>query len=128
MSTCTESCGATFGTTTHYEALNSRRSISPSKSFRTLPTAVVTGLIDSPAAGRHPQLVGSTVRLEDGRRSQDDIGRRLAYLYTADGLSIDVRMISEWLAEAWARDGQHRDTPVGLQQPVRGSRTGCLCG
>ena len=59
------------------------------------------------------------MRLENGPRLQDDFGRRLAYAYTADGLSIDALMIGEGLAEAWTRDGQHRDTLVALEESAR---------
>ncbi len=80
------------------------------------------------AAPCHRQLASSTVRLEDGPRLQGDFGRRLAYLYTADGLSIDVLMIGEGLAEAWTLDGQHRDTLVALGESARQNGAGCLCG
>ena len=68
------------------------------------------------------------MRLEHGPRLQDDLGRRLAYLYTADGLSIDVLMIGEGLAEAWTRDGQHRDTLVALEESARQNGAECLWG
>ena len=80
------------------------------------------------ATDRLRQLAGSTVRLEDGPRLRDDFGRRLAYLYTVDGNSIDVLMIGEGLAEAWTRDGQHRDTLVGLEESARQNGAGCLWG
>ena len=35
-------------------------------------------------------------------------------------------MIREGLAEAWTRDGQHRDVLVGLEESVRQNRAGCL--
>ena len=80
------------------------------------------------AIDRLRQLAGTTVRLEDGPRLTDNFGRRLAYLYTADGLSIDALLIGEGLAEAWTRDGQHRDTLVGLESSARQNGVGCLWG
>ncbi len=68
------------------------------------------------------------MRLEDGPRLQDDVGGRLAYLYAADGLSIDVLMIGEGLAEAWTRDGKHRDTLVALEESARENGAGFLWG
>ena len=68
------------------------------------------------------------MRAQTGPRLQDDFGRRLAYLYTADGNSIDVRMIGEGLAEAWTRDRQHRDTLIWLEASARQNRAGCLWG
>ena len=82
----------------------------------------------SEATDRLRQLAGDTVRLEDGPRLTDDFGRRLAYLYTANGFSIDVLLIGEGLAEAWTRDGQHRDVLVGLEDSARANGAGCLWG
>jgi hypothetical protein len=80
------------------------------------------------ATDRLRQLAGSTVRLENGPRATDSFGRRLAYAYRIDGFSIDVILIGDGLAEAWTRDGQHRDTLVGLEQSARENRVGCLWG
>jgi len=80
------------------------------------------------ATDRLRQLAGSTVRLEDGPRGTDSFGRRLAYAYTIEGFSIDVILIGDGLAEAWTRDGQHRDTLVGLDQSARENGAGCLWG
>ena len=49
----------------------------------------------------------------------DRFGRILAYVYTADGISIDAALIREGLATAWTRDGQHRDYLVGLEREAR---------
>jgi endonuclease YncB( thermonuclease family) len=78
------------------------------------------------ATDRLRQLVGTIVRLENGPRVTDSFGRRLAYAYTDIGHSIDVILIGDGLAEAWTRDGQHRDTLVGLEQSARSNRAGCL--
>ena len=80
----------------------------------------------SEATDRLRQLAGGTVRLENGPRLTDTYGRRLAYAYTSEGLSIDVLLIGEWLAKAWARDGQHRDMLVNLEQSARDNGAGCL--
>jgi micrococcal nuclease len=80
------------------------------------------------ATDRLRQLAGATVRLEDGPRATDSFGRRLAYAFTIDGFSIDVILIGEGLAEAWTRDGQHRDTLIALEQSARENRAGCLWG
>ena len=82
----------------------------------------------SEATDRLSQLAGATVRLENGPRATDSFGRRLAYAYTLEGFSIDVILIGDGLAEAWRRDGQHRDTLVGLEQSARENRAGCLWG
>ena len=42
-----------------------------------------------------------------------------------DGDSIDETLVSEGLAKAWTRDGQHRDLLVGMAQ-ARQSGVGCL--
>jgi hypothetical protein len=68
------------------------------------------------------------VRLQNGPRETDSFGRRLAYAFTTEGFSIDMILIGDGLAEAWARDGQHRDTLVGLEQSARSNRAGCLWG
>jgi endonuclease YncB( thermonuclease family) len=76
------------------------------------------------ATDRLRQLAGSTVRLENGPRATDSFGRRLAYAYTLEGFSIDVILIGDGLAEAWTRDGQHRDTLVGLERSARENQGG----
>ena len=80
------------------------------------------------ATNRLRQLAGATVRLESGPRATDSFGRRLAYAYTDIGHSIDVILIGDGLAEAWTRDGQHRDTLVALEQSARENGAGCLWG
>ena len=70
------------------------------------------------ATARLWELAGGGVRVELGPRSQDRYGRLLYYVYTQDGASIDEILVSEGLAKAWQRDGQHRDLLVGLEQGV----------
>ena len=72
------------------------------------------------------ELAGGTVRLEDGPREADQFGRRLAYAYTKDGLSIDEILVREGLAIAWTEDGQYRDFLVGLEKGTRMMDDGCL--
>lgn len=64
----------------------------------------------SEATDRLQELAGYSVRLEDGPRLKDQFDRILAYVYTADGISIDETLIRERLATAWTRDGQPQDT------------------
>jgi endonuclease YncB( thermonuclease family) len=71
-------------------------------------------------------LVGTQVRLEDGPRIKDNYGRRLAYVYDSSGNSIDVQLIAGGFAEAWVRDGQHRDVLVGLEESANTNNAGCL--
>ncbi len=68
------------------------------------------------ATDRLRVLAGVEVRVELGPRSQDRYGRLLYYVYTQDGDSIDEKLVSEGLAKAWTRDGQHRDLLVGLER------------
>lgn len=53
------------------------------------------------------ELTAGGVRLESGKRSRDPHGRKLAYAYTADGVSIDASLIGGGMAEAYTGDGQH---------------------
>ncbi len=71
-------------------------------------------------------LIGSTVRLELGPRTMDSSGRLLYYAYTAAGNSVAEILVSEGLAEAWTRDGQHRDYLMELERSARLSGAGCL--
>lgn len=78
------------------------------------------------ATDRLRALAGDTVRLEDGPRLIGPFGRRLAYVYTEDGASIDEALIRDGLATAWTRDGQHRGYLVGLEREAQMRGTGCL--
>ena len=73
-------------------------------------------------------IIGSQVRLQDGPRSKDNFDRRLAYVFDSSGNSINVQLIAGGFAEAWTRDGQHRDVLVGLEESARSSGVGCLWG
>lgn len=78
------------------------------------------------ATERLRQLTGRTARVEAGPRDTDRYGRRLYYVYTEDGTSIDAGLVREGLARAWTRDGQHRDSLIQLEREARDSSTGCL--
>ena len=78
------------------------------------------------ATSRMNELAGNSVRLEDGPRLTDQFGRRLAYVYTEDGYSIDEILVREGLGTAWTEDGQHRDFLVGLEKDTRMMDDGCL--
>ena len=52
-------------------------------------------------------------------RLTNQFGRILAYVYTANGASIDEALIREGVATAWTRDGQHRGYLVGLEREAR---------
>ena len=77
------------------------------------------------ASRRLSQLAGSKVRVQGGPRGGEG-NRLLFYVYNRNGESIDERLVQEGLAQAWTRDGQHRDFLVGLEQSARLSGTGCL--
>ena len=70
------------------------------------------------ATSRLRELAGGEVRVEFGPRSRDRYGRLLYYVYTQDGDSVDEILVSEGLAKAWTRDGQHRDLLVGLDHKI----------
>lgn len=77
------------------------------------------------ATARLRELAYGEVRVELGPRSKDRYGRLLYYVYTGDGDSIDEILVSEGLAKAWTRDGQHRELLMGLRQ-ARRDESGCL--
>ncbi len=77
------------------------------------------------ASRRLRRLAGNEVRVEAGPRSGDG-NRLLFYVYTRNGESIEERLVREGLAQAWTRDGQHRDFLVSLERSTKLSGTGCL--
>lgn len=78
------------------------------------------------ATDRLRALARGSVRVEPGPRLQDSGGRLLFYAYTRSGSSIEEILIREGLAEAWRRDGQHRDHLVEVEQNARDNAVGCL--
>lgn len=61
------------------------------------------------ATERLRALAGVTVRVEQGPRTIDPFGRRLAYVNTEFCVSMDALLVKEALAVAWTRDSQHKD-------------------
>ena len=61
-----------------------------------------------------------------GRGSRTGTGASLYYVYTDQGESIDEMLVREGLAEAWTRDGQHRDVLVAAEKGARRDGRGCL--
>ena len=80
----------------------------------------------SGATDRLKDLAGDQVRVEDGPRRTDLFERRLFYLFTQDGRSVDELLVAEGHALAWDRDGQHRNYLVGLERQARQDGVGCL--
>ena len=78
------------------------------------------------ATQRLKELAGDTVRVEFGPRQEDRYGRILFYVYTDEGESIDEMLVREGFAEAWTRDGQHRDVLVAAEEGARRNGRGCL--
>ena len=74
------------------------------------------------ATDRLRELASGEVRVELGPRSKDRYGRLLCYVYTQDGDSIDEILVSEGLAKAWPRDGQHRDLLVEVEREAQRER------
>ncbi len=48
------------------------------------------------------------------------------YVYNENGESIDEMLVREGFAEAWTRDGQHRDVLVAAEKGARRDGFGCL--
>ena len=78
------------------------------------------------ATDRLRELAKTSVRLQPGPRSEDIYDRKLYYLYTRSGESIDEILVREGLGVAWTRDGQHRDALVRMERQARSGGTGCL--
>lgn len=78
------------------------------------------------ATDRLRELAGRAVRVENGPRAADGYNRLLYYVYTGYGDSIDEALVREGLAEAWTRDGQHRDYLVDLEREAMAEGVGCL--
>ena len=71
-------------------------------------------------------LAGREVRVESGPRGMDPGGRRLFYVYTLDGNSIDEILVRAGLARAWTRDGQHRGGLANWESKTRRADERCL--
>ena len=62
------------------------------------------------------RLAGYRIRVENGPRVKDRYGRKLAYVYTENGDSIDGNLIEKGFAKAWEKDGQHRNYLMDLEK------------
>ena len=91
--------------------------------------------IDAPEIGEHcyneaktelRKLSGNRIRVEEGPRSTDNFQRYLYYAYTESGESIDEHLIDKGLAEAWRRDGQHKNHLITVQKLSERLEKGCL--
>ena len=91
--------------------------------------------IDAPEIGEHcyneaktelRKLSGNRIRVEEGPRSTDNFQRYLYYGYTESGESIDEHLIDKGLAEAWRRDGQHKNHLISVQKLSERLEKGCL--
>lgn len=78
------------------------------------------------ATERLEKLARDEVLVEAGPRDLDQFGRKLYYIYTTRGESIDEILVQEGLAVAWTRDGQHMDILIGLERGAREKGVGCL--
>lgn len=77
------------------------------------------------ATDRLKELAGNLVRVRSGPREEDRYHRRLYYAYTMDGTSIDEMLVREGLAQAWERDGQHRDVLLAAESRAEEHERGC---
>jgi endonuclease YncB( thermonuclease family) len=69
------------------------------------------------------------VQLEPGPRAKDPNDRTLAYVRVeTDGNRhlVDEALVQVGEAEAWRRDGQHRERIIAAAIDARESRQGCL--
>jgi micrococcal nuclease len=80
----------------------------------------------SEATDRNAALAGQTVLLLPDARERDRYDRLLRYVFSANGDSIDERLIAEGYAHAWTQDGVYRDTLVTLEDQTHAAAIGCL--
>ena len=79
------------------------------------------------ALDRNRELAGTYVTLvEDPSYQFDDIGRRLYYVFTADGQSIDDTLVREGLAHAVRIDAGRGPYLAALQAEAEAAGRGCL--
>ena len=91
--------------------------------------------VDAPVEGdrcfeeareRLARLAHTVVRVESGPEVQDILARRLYYVYTDLGESIDETLIVEGLARESHREGQHLKRLLQLDRAAQREGTGCL--
>ena len=70
--------------------------------------------------------LGGVVRVENGPEAQDILARRLYYVFTDSGESVDEILIAEGLARTSRRDGQHREHLLSLGRKAQEEGNGCL--
>lgn len=79
------------------------------------------------ALDRNRQLAGSRVRLVDEPTHQfDEAGRRLYYVFTVDGESIEDILVREGLARAVRTDASRGPHLMALQAEAEAAGRGCL--
>ena len=78
------------------------------------------------SAARLEELVGATVRLEQGTRLLDGQGASVRYIYTEAGDSIDEFLISEGTARLSSFDGPHMPWLLFQADIARIERRGCV--
>jgi endonuclease YncB( thermonuclease family) len=74
-------------------------------------------------------LGNDRVELESGPRATDSGGRTLAYAWvetSAGRQLVDEVLVQTGDAEAWRRDGQHRDRIIAAESAARQANQGCL--
>lgn len=79
------------------------------------------------AAARNRELAGTKVLLQDppGGPESDRFGRRLYYVYTAEGRSIDEALAHAGVARSRA-DSHYRSFMDSVESEARSARRGCL--
>lgn len=81
----------------------------------------------SEAFARNRELVGVTVMVEeDDSYTFDELGRRLFYVFTADGVSIDEALVREGLAYAVRTDAHHGPILQAVEAAAKAAGRGCL--
>lgn len=78
------------------------------------------------ATRRLAALAGDQVLLVPDARAQDQYGRELRYVFTADGRSVDHALVAEGFAKAWREDGSRKAELIAAEDAARASKTGCL--
>ncbi|MEI7926321.1 MAG: thermonuclease family protein [Chloroflexota bacterium] len=78
------------------------------------------------ATQRLTALAADRVLLVPDARAQDQYGRELRYVFTADGRSIDYALVAEGLAKAWREDGSRKAQLIATEETARAAKTGCL--
>src|SRR5207249_3250703 len=79
------------------------------------------------ALARNQELAGTEVMLEeDPAYTLDEIDRRLYYVFTTDGISIDDVLVREGLAYASRPDAHYGPILAAAELDARQAQRGCL--